>query len=122
MITLTGFNFTFPIHEKDAKQFARDLAVLLDGAVEAVSLPNKIVVRRFGPDAFKSKWVQYAGWVEPTDELDRDLWSFKKAKLTDYDSAGVAAEALKFANASLDPQAKVVAALTKHLRQADALF
>lgn len=109
MISIAAFGFTgIPTNEKDAKQFARDLVVLLNGGAEAATLVNKINVRRIGPDEFRSK--KAGTYVDA---------SFPAI---DHTSAQLATEALKFANATPEPQAKVVAALTKHLRRADALF
>lgn len=127
MISIAAFGFTgIPTNEKDAKQFARDLVVLLNGGAESATLVNKITVRRFGPDEFKSKKTgTYDRWTEPdADHINYpgDMRDFTRAGIVTYTSAQLATEALKFANATPEPQMKVVAALTKHLRRADALF
>ncbi|MBN2631318.1 MAG: hypothetical protein JXR75_12370 [Rhodobacteraceae bacterium] len=105
MIALTLFDVTFAISEKDAKQFARDIAVLLDGGGETALLVHKMSVKRTEGGLFRI-WYNIRN----------------KPHLEGLTAADVAAEAIKLTKTSLDPQAKVVAALTKHLRQADALF
>ena len=74
--------------------------------------------------AFKSKKAGvYAGWTEPDDlSMALEVRDFKRAGIVAYKSPQLAAEALKFANATPEPQAKVVVALPKHLRQPNALL
>lgn len=105
MITLTLFDLAFPISEKDAKQFARDIAVLLDGGGEKATLPQRITVSRIEDGAFRV-WYNLRN----------------RPALLGLSVAEVATEALKLTKTSLDPQKKVIAALTKHLPRTGVLL
>lgn len=103
---IAAFDTTTVCNEATAKQFARDLLTVIKGHATAANIPNDLwVVRpKDDPSFFHAARKGVDGWQIYARGDQREL----------------AIEALKFARATPEPQANIIAALSDFATPADA--